>query len=258
MGLLLLSVGFFMAQPVMAQNNGDGGDPERGAELYAANCAVCHGAQGEGRVGAELNDVFVSMNPDVQLTQIITNGRPNTFMPAWGEANDGPLSETDVADIVAYIESWGTTYEPPAPVPPVPTTPIPPAPDVTGDPNVGYGIYQQNCAACHGASGEGRVGSEINTTFAAIDPEAFAISTISNGRADTLMPAWAQSKGGPLTDGEINDVAAYVLSVQHAKPVPAGEQVQKANGLPLLLAGAAVLIVIVALGVSVNRRSSSK
>ena len=91
-----------------------------GAQIYAENCAVCHGQQGEGRVGATLSKNWPSIRPELFTKSVIEEGVPGSPMPAWGQANGGPLSETDVADIVAYIESWGTTYEPPAPVPQVP------------------------------------------------------------------------------------------------------------------------------------------
>jgi mono/diheme cytochrome c family protein len=250
-GLMLLTA------PVAAQ--GGEGDPERGAQLFADNCAVCHGEKGQGRVGATLTDVFVSMNADVELTQIIADGREGTAMPAWGEAKGGPLSETDVQDLVAYIESWGTTYEPPAPAPPRPQQQIPPVPEVSGDPNSGYTVYFQNCAACHGEKGEGRIGTTLNTAFPAIkEGGALALQTVRDGRSGTLMPAWSQAKGGPLTDQEINDAVAYVLSIQRSAPQPGGDvPVPTGSALPLVLVAVGALALILALGVAVNRRQKS-
>jgi mono/diheme cytochrome c family protein len=254
LGLLIL----FVTMPTYAQDATPSGpgDPVRGAQLFAQNCATCHGAKGEGRVGATLNKVFVSMNPTAQLKEIITNGRSGTMMPTWGKSKGGPLSDQDIDDIVAYIESWGKTYEPPAPVPPQPPEHIPPVAQVTGDPNKGYTIYQQNCAACHGAKGEGRIGATLTTAFPSIAPGAFAIATIQRGISGTKMPAWSQANGGPLTDDQINDVAAYVLSLQHQPAERPGEVVQPASAWPLVAVGAGVVVVIVALGVAVARRES--
>lgn len=251
-----LGILFFMLAPQARAQ--DAGDPERGAELFATNCAVCHGEHGEGRVGATLNDVFVSMNADVALRQVISQGRPGTFMPTWGEAYGGPLTDQDISDIIAYIESWGTTYEPPVPAPPVPEQDIPPAAEVTGDPNVGYTIFQQNCAACHGEGGEGRIGATLTDTFPAINPGAYAVGTISRGVAGSLMPAWSEEYGGPLSDEEINDVAAYVLSIQSETTPRAGEQVLAGSALPLVIIGVLVVVLIVALAVAVNRREAQK
>lgn len=259
LSLLLLLI----ALPTYAQGGGQtpspaGGDPVHGAQLFAQNCAVCHGPKGEGRVGATLDKVFVSMNADVELRQIISNGRPGTFMPTWGQAKGGPLSDQDINDIVAYIESWGKTYEPPAPAPPVLQENIPPVPEVSGDPNKGYTIFQQNCAACHGTKGEGRIGATLTTSFPSIAPGAFAIETIKRGVAGSLMPAWAQENGGPLTDAQINDVAAYVLSLQRQPVARPGEVVQPGSAWPLVVAGLAIVVVIVALGLAVWRRETRK
>jgi mono/diheme cytochrome c family protein len=254
LGLLIL----FVALPTHAQTTdptpAGPGDPARGAQLFANNCAVCHGAKGEGRAGATLNKVFVSMNPTAQLKEVITNGRSGTMMPTWGQSKGGPLSDKDIDDLVAYIESWGKTYEPPLPVPPLPPQNIPPVQQVTGDPNKGYTIFQQNCAACHGTKGEGRIGATLNKSFPAIEPGAFAIATIKRGISGTLMPAWSQANGGPLSDDDINNVAAYVLSLQHEPVAQPGEVVQQASAWPLVAVGVGVVVVIFALGIAVNRR----
>src|SRR5713226_6556919 len=56
------------------------GDPQKGATLYAQNCATCHGASLEGGIGAVLNPieklpgVTDPLNPTF-LIDIIANGR---------------------------------------------------------------------------------------------------------------------------------------------------------------------------------------
>src|SRR5260370_13159804 len=56
------------------------GDPTRGATLYGANCATCHGANLQGGIGAVLNPIAQlpavtnSLDPAF-LIQIITNRR---------------------------------------------------------------------------------------------------------------------------------------------------------------------------------------
>ncbi len=256
-GLALL-LAALPAQAAGAQQ-GEDGDPELGARLFAENCAVCHGETGEGRVGATLSDVFVSMSPDAALTEVITNGRPGTYMPAWGREAGGPLTGEDIANLVAYIESWGTTYEPVFPAPPRPAVEIPPVEELAGDPNNGYTIYQQNCAACHGPDGEGRIGATLTSAFVGIEPGAYAVQTISRGIDGTLMPAWSQEAGGPLTAGEIEDVTAYLASIQRSQAPPAGEQPLAAgSSLPLILIALGGLVIIVGLGVAVNRREKNR
>jgi len=89
------------------------GDPQKGATLYAQNCATCHGASLEGGIGAVLNPidklpgVSNPLDPNF-LIDIITNGRQpqagdpkQTAMPAKGGNNK--LTEQDVKDLAAYI-----------------------------------------------------------------------------------------------------------------------------------------------------------
>ena len=258
LGVALLGLAVLLAAPVQAQEGEGEGDPERGAVIFAENCAVCHGERGEGRIGATLSDIFVTLDADTMLKQVISEGREGTFMPAWSQEYGGPLTEQEINDVIAYIESWGTTYEPPAPAPPRPEVEIPPVPDVEGDPNQGYTIFQQNCAACHGKEGEGRIGATLKTVFAGIEPGAYLIETISHGREGTLMPAWSQEYGGPLTEKEINDVAAYILSIQQPAPPPQGEVVLRGSGWPLLVLLLASVVIIFALGVAVQRGRSAE
>ncbi len=241
-----------LSGPVRAQE--PPGDPERGATLYAENCLVCHGPNGEGRVGATLSDVFVTIAPDEYLKEVIQRGRQGTFMPAWSQTYGGPLSEDDILDLVAYIESWGTTVEPPVPLPPRPSQTIPAVPEVSGDPNVGYAIFQTNCVACHGPDGRGRIGATLITAFAALNPGVFAVETISRGVEGSLMPPFGQDYGGPLTDQEIEDVAAYVLSIQRAAVPQGGEVVGRARAWPLVIAAIVLVALIFALGVVAQGR----
>jgi mono/diheme cytochrome c family protein len=47
---------------------------------------------------------------------------------------------------------------------------------------------------------------------------------IAAGVSGSVMPAWSQSKGGPLTDQEIRDIAAYIVAAfggtQPIEPLP--------------------------------------
>jgi mono/diheme cytochrome c family protein len=104
-----------------------------------------------------------------------------------------------------------------------------------GDPVRGAALYATNCQTCHGASLEGGIGaklSPIDTLTGVANPldPAFLISIITNGRTpqggdprQTPMPA----KGGndKLTDQDIKDLAAYIISNQNPTnlPLPAGE-----------------------------------
>ena len=81
------------------------GDPNQGAVLYDKNCVVCHGPDGEGRIGATLAKAWPGIRPDLSIKNTITTGIPGSAMPAWGQAHGGPLTEENIDNIVSFILS---------------------------------------------------------------------------------------------------------------------------------------------------------
>lgn len=76
------------------------GDAAHGKSLFAANCATCHGATGtEGGVGPSLKNEKSRKNFE-QAVAWIKNPQPP--MP---KLYPSPLSEKDVQDAAAYVES---------------------------------------------------------------------------------------------------------------------------------------------------------
>lgn len=197
-----------------AQEEGNQDQIEEGARLYAENCAVCHGTEGQGRVGATLAKDWPSIRPDLQVEATIRRGVPGSVMPAWSQEFGGPLSEDEINALVQYILSW-ETGGPPAVFPtltPVVREALTPPPEVEGDPNNGADLYQRNCLVCHGADGQGRVGATLAKDWPSIRPDLRIQSTIARGVDGSVMPAWSQEFGGPLTQGQINDLVAYILT----------------------------------------------
>jgi len=78
-----------------------------GSELYTANCARCHAAEGQGTPRAPALNVksFLTDTPDAAIEQIITLGVPDTSMPAWGDR----LTDVEIQAIVGFVRSWETT-----------------------------------------------------------------------------------------------------------------------------------------------------
>lgn len=84
------------------------GDPNKGSTLYGQDCAVCHGANLEGGIGAVLNPieklpgVTDPLDPNYLITTI-TNGRTDggRVMPAKGGHTE--LTDQDVKDLAAFI-----------------------------------------------------------------------------------------------------------------------------------------------------------
>src|SRR5690606_13634424 len=77
-----------------------------GGDVFAANCAVCHGANGEGVVGPGLAGNPVVARADYVI-QTILFGREDHGMPAF----EAQLADEDVAAIATYVRgSWGNDY----------------------------------------------------------------------------------------------------------------------------------------------------
>jgi len=92
-------------------------DPARGKTLYAAQCASCHGANGEGKKDGAGNVVFPPLWGDESFN--IGAGLARTYKAAafirnnmpmgvathgrWGEGRDGTLSDQDAVDIAEFF-----------------------------------------------------------------------------------------------------------------------------------------------------------
>lgn len=89
----------------------------RGAVLFANNCAVCHGANGEGNrsVGApKLSDkIWLYGGDRASLTNTVTNAHAGV-MPAW----TGRLDPVTIKMLAVYVHSLGGGEATPAPAAP--------------------------------------------------------------------------------------------------------------------------------------------
>jgi mono/diheme cytochrome c family protein/plastocyanin len=86
---------------------------ERGYNIYQANCARCHGADGEGGIGPTLNrqdKLFAHLNENYLRNVLEVGGRyvcgnPQSQMPAWSDTANppGPLNYRQVDELIAYL-----------------------------------------------------------------------------------------------------------------------------------------------------------
>jgi len=98
------------------------GDAARGALVYAARCAECHGPTGSGgeRGGSIVDGSYLGLISDQGLRTAVVVGRPVLGMPDWrGDAGDRPLSAEEVGDVVGWLiahrpELPGQPYPAPA------------------------------------------------------------------------------------------------------------------------------------------------
>jgi cytochrome c oxidase cbb3-type subunit 3/ubiquinol-cytochrome c reductase cytochrome c subunit len=73
-------------------------------------------------------------------------------------------------------------------------------------------LYKQNCAACHGESGRnGAAISLANPVYIALAGETQLQNAIANGVPGKLMPPFAASAGGMLTDGQVTALAQGIV-----------------------------------------------
>jgi mono/diheme cytochrome c family protein/plastocyanin len=90
---------------------------ERGYNIYQANCARCHGMNGEGfanEAGAPtLNDqekLFLHLNPQYLQSVLREGGRyvcgnAKSLMPVWSNDNGGPLNYEQIDDVIAFLRA---------------------------------------------------------------------------------------------------------------------------------------------------------
>lgn len=133
-----------MAQDLQGQENESanplGGKPEAiqaGQKLFAAACSGCHGEQGEGGRGPNLEDgQIVRRKDDQQLFSTIRKGVAGGDMPAFD------LPKEQIWQLLAYIRSLSA---------PAAESKVP------GDPKNGKAIFygKGHCSNCHMILGRG-------------------------------------------------------------------------------------------------------
>jgi ubiquinol-cytochrome c reductase cytochrome c subunit len=180
------------------------GDAKHGQQLFAVNgCYLCHNYQGQG-TGSRKPD----QNPGPNLapgpipwTAFLTQVRtPRVAMPPYDASI---LSDHDLADIYAYLESQPPNKDPHT-IPLLAAVNQGTVPGGSAASSRGAEVFAQNCAACHGASGQGGVGPALKGESARKDATAVA--------AFVKAPISPMPKLYPsvLTDADVTAVATYV------------------------------------------------
>lgn len=166
-----------------------------GALLYARHCSSCHGPQGEG---IEDRAPTLVSEGEAAVDFVLRTGRMPMAEPAI-EARRGPVrfDDAEIVALVAYVGAWGDG-------PAIPT--LDPA---TADLVDGGELYRLNCAACHVASGSGAI---IGSGRWA--PNLMQATRVEVAEAVVVGPG-AMPVFGQFTEDDINDVAAYVMALQH-------------------------------------------
>jgi mono/diheme cytochrome c family protein len=73
-------------------------------------------------------------------------------------------------------------------------------------------LYKQNCAACHGENGRNGVAIALaNPEYVALAGQSRLQNVIASGVPGKLMPPFAKSAGGTLTDGQVTALAQGIV-----------------------------------------------
>jgi ubiquinol-cytochrome c reductase cytochrome c subunit len=198
---LVAGAGALSAQPT---SSAPAGDAKHGQQLFDVNgCYLCHNYQGQGTGSRKPNQ-----NPGPNLapgpipwTAFVTQLRtPRVAMPPYDASI---LSDQDLADIYAYLESQPPNKDPH-------TIPLLAAVDQGNVPGSttaslrGAEVFAQNCSACHGASGQGGVGPALKGESSRKDTAAVgAFIKAPIAPMPKLYP-------GVLTEADVSAVALFV------------------------------------------------
>jgi len=94
-------------------------------------------------------------------------------------------------------------------------------PKLTGDPQRGEAAYKTFCEPCHGPGGRGgtRGGSITDDSFLALVSDQSLRTIVIAGRPELGAPDWRGNiPGKPMTDREVGDVVAWLISHRSQGP----------------------------------------
>ncbi|MFQ6116691.1 MAG: c-type cytochrome, partial [Candidatus Bipolaricaulia bacterium] len=166
-----------------------------GRGLYSRYCASCHGAAGDRVAGVNLRSPeFLGIRSFDTLRIIVAEGHGG--MPSFGELWGGPLTDDEIRAIVAHLRLSSEGFAANGP-----------------------SLYDNNCAVCHGATGEKMPAVDFSSAeFIESLGRAGISHAIREGKGG--MPAFSKPAGGPLSYEEIEAIVRYVVSLAGAPPKP--------------------------------------
>jgi ubiquinol-cytochrome c reductase cytochrome c subunit len=185
-------------QPHNAKPVREGGDPQRGRQLFVTGCSDCHGLDARGiphrgpslyGVGAQAADFYLR-------TGRMPLSDPHAEPVRQPQVN---YDNGEINDLVAYIAGL-------APGPPVPA----PRPDL-GDLALGKHLFTMSCAGCHQVVGQAGV-----VTPGIIPPSLQQATDIQIAEAVRIgpyvMPSFSERQ---ISDSDLNSIVRYVASTRN-------------------------------------------
>jgi len=163
-----------------AQTSQSAADIEQGKKLFQGMCARCHGLDGTGEEGPNLNrPTLTRAADDDALRAVIRDGIPDRGMPRVRRMTDGELDQ-----LVVYVRSLGRTT----------------LVATSGNSDRGGAIYARlGCASCHIIKGQGgSFGPDLTEIGAARGPSYLRQSFL--GPAEMLPRGTAPIPGRGFTE----------------------------------------------------------
>jgi putative heme-binding domain-containing protein len=173
-------------------------DIEAGSRLYANQCSLCHGANGDGVNGVDLRrGVFRRSVSDDDLARVITGGIVAAGMPGFR------FQPAELTAVLAFIRAGfdpsGTAVK-------------------VGDPSRGRTIFagKGNCASCHRVNGVGpRTAPELSDIGAIRTPAALQRSLLdpTGAMLPINRPVRAVTKDGRTFRGRRLNEDTYTVQL---------------------------------------------
>lgn len=181
-----------------------------GAEVFASRCAMCHGDHRQGNPPTFPSLIGVKQRKsDAEITTLLHNGKGS--MPAFPS-----LKPEEIAGLLHFLGTSPDTTPQSAPPPSAQTMTTPPPATPAGAEvhtsdlvEAGKGLFQQNCAFCHGRDAMGgESGPDLTRSkLVKSDVNGDKISiVVSQGRVEKKMPAFNFSAQ------EMAQIVAYIHS----------------------------------------------
>ncbi|MBZ0300751.1 MAG: c-type cytochrome [Anaerolineae bacterium] len=194
-----------------------------GTDLYALNCARCHGAAGEGLgVYRALNQPFIAQKDAQELRTIIQYGRYATEMAAFGLDDGGSLTTMQIRNLVTLLQQgdWAVVQARVEALGMAPTEAdllaaeqaaqtvalAPQAVDV-GRLAAAQTLFGQQCSECHGEQGQGTADApQVNNAYVRGMSSAQLAEIVGLGVRNTKMEGFS----GRLEDVALADLIALL------------------------------------------------
>ena len=180
------------------------------SQLYAQNCAGCHGVNGQGGLTVALgNPVYLAIADDATIRRITADGVPGTAMPAFAQRAGGYLTDAQLDIIARGIRArWSRPDAVGGTKPPAYSALQP------GDAAHGQNVFVTFCSSCHGPDGRsGKGGSNADSSYLALVSDQHLRTVTITGMPAFGAPDWRSDlPGRPLSDADMTDVVAWLAA----------------------------------------------